>query len=145
MTVLLDASAFVKLVIDEEGTDDVAAIADSTRIAASRLTYPEVRGAIARARWQGKVTSAQASVSRAILDDRWTMTSIVELDTHIARAAGRLLDDAAGLRASDAVHLASAITLADELESFATWDRRLHAAARSLGIPVFPSRLEPGF
>lgn len=142
MTVLLDSSAFAKIAIEESGTADVMAIAATTRIAASRLAYPEVRGAIARALTRRTVNPAQAAVGRDVLDARWAITAVVELDDVVAREAGRLVDEIAGLRASDAVHLASAITLADELEAFATWDRRLHAAAVAIGIPVFPSHLE---
>ena len=41
------------------------------------------------------------------------------------------------LRSLDAIHLASALQLGDELEGIVTYDRRLAEAARQLGIPVF--------
>jgi predicted nucleic acid-binding protein len=43
------------------------------------------------------------------------------------------------LRAADALHLA--LALGAEAASLLTWDRRLGAAARAIGLGVFPSVL----
>jgi predicted nucleic acid-binding protein len=42
----------------------------------------------------------------------------------------------AALRTLDAIHLASAMALTDELDAFVTYDDRLADAARSAGLPV---------
>jgi predicted nucleic acid-binding protein len=52
-----------------------------------------------------------------------------------------LLDEAAsveppGLRSLDAIHLATATLLGDELAAFLVYDTRLAAAARGAGLPV---------
>lgn len=41
-----------------------------------------------------------------------------------------------GLRTLDAIHLATADVLGDDLVAFVTYDRQLAAAARSIGLPV---------
>jgi predicted nucleic acid-binding protein len=40
------------------------------------------------------------------------------------------------LRTLDAIHLASALAIRDELEAFVTYDSRLADAARSAGLSV---------
>jgi hypothetical protein len=40
------------------------------------------------------------------------------------------------LRTLDALHLASAVLLRDELTSFVAYDQRLIAAAETIGLPV---------
>ena len=48
--VYFDSSAFVKLVVEEEGSDLAAALWDGCDVAvSSRLAYPEVRAALAAA------------------------------------------------------------------------------------------------
>jgi len=45
------------------------------------------------------------------------------------------------LRALDALHLASALSLDAEDVIFATWDARLHRAAREHGLRTLPAAL----
>jgi predicted nucleic acid-binding protein len=42
------------------------------------------------------------------------------------------------LRSLDALHLAAALVLPREELLIATWDRRLHAAAHTTGLPLIP-------
>lgn len=58
----------------------------------------------------------------------------LELDERLATAAARRAS--ASLRTLDAIHLASALSLADELDAFVTYDDRLTATARSAGLMV---------
>ncbi len=60
---------------------------------------------------------------------------IMAITEEIAGQASRL--DPPLLRSLDAIHLASALALGEELEGIVTYDRRLAEAARQLGIPVF--------
>jgi len=70
----------------------------------------------------------------------WPAFAIVEVDQ-------RLVEDAAdiavanGLRSLDALHLAAALVLPSEDLLFATWDRRLHAAAGAQGLGLLPDAL----
>jgi predicted nucleic acid-binding protein len=45
------------------------------------------------------------------------------------------------LRSLDALHLAAALTLATSELTFATWDARLHRAAREHGLRTLPAKL----
>lgn len=58
----------------------------------------------------------------------------VEMTPEIVRSASWLMS--AELRTLDAIHLASALGLGGELDSFVTYDSRLAGAARSHGLPV---------
>lgn len=58
----------------------------------------------------------------------------------LVRLDDRLLDAAAGLdgelRSLDAIHVAAAHSLGDDLECVVTYDRRMHAAAAAIGLAV---------
>ena len=90
----------------------------------SRVATVEVTRAIAR------VTTPSADA----LAELWRRTEFVELDAEIAQSAGGIGPPA--LRSLDAIHLASALALAEELEAFVTYDARLADAARALGLTV---------
>ena len=62
------------------------------------------------------------------------LLTFVELDAELARAAAAT--GGAGLRALDAVHIASALRLGPEVERFVTYDSRQASAARAAGLRV---------
>ncbi len=68
--------------------------------------------------------------ARAVLD----ALVLLQVTTDVFETAALL--EPATLRTLDAVHLASALTLGDELEGLVAYDERLATAAASLGIPV---------
>lgn len=68
--------------------------------------------------------------ARAVLD----ALTLTEVTTSVFEQAGRL--DPAALRSLDAIHLAAALDLGDDLESMVTYDDRLTEAANLNGIPV---------
>ncbi len=59
---------------------------------------------------------------------------LLKLSTTVCRRAGMLRP--AVLRSLDALHLAAALELGDEMAGLVSYDRRLNAAARASGIPV---------
>ncbi|MEO5704179.1 MAG: type II toxin-antitoxin system VapC family toxin [Candidatus Limnocylindrales bacterium] len=59
---------------------------------------------------------------------------VIELDPAIARMAAGL--GPGTLRTLDAIHLATALSLGPDLDAFVTYDDRLAAAARAIGLPV---------
>ncbi|HXS33594.1 MAG TPA: type II toxin-antitoxin system VapC family toxin [Solirubrobacterales bacterium] len=65
---------------------------------------------------------------------------VVEISQRLAELAGRVALST-GLRALDALHLASALSLDAEDVIFATWDARLHRAAREHGLRTLPAAL----
>jgi predicted nucleic acid-binding protein len=135
--VYLDASAIVKLLVAEPGSADLAEyIAGRRMCITSRISEVEVRRAVAR---------SEASVDAGHVDSVFAALTIREVDESLAAAAGRLAPPA--LRTLDAIHLATALELAPELEAFVTYDQRLADSAAAAGIPTAspgaPSRALP--
>lgn len=138
MRVLTDASALVKLLVDEEGREHAVAIWDAAdTVFASRLAYPEARAALSRAERRGRFGAARHRTAKRALEEIWARIDVVELSNPVARSAGEVAE-AFGIRAGDAVHLSSALLLADDDLLLATWDRDLGRAARQAGLEVVP-------
>lgn len=141
--VYFDASALVKLVVDEEGSDLADRLwNDGDAILSSRLSYPEVCAALAAARRNRQLTAAQLHRASAQWEELWRGVRPVELRPDLAVRAGELAGRHA-LKASDAVHVASALAIGDPALVVAVWDRRLHAAVRAEGFAVAPATLDP--
>ena len=71
----------------------------------------------------------------------WPAFGVVEMDQALVESAAALALNR-GLRSLDALHLAATLLLGREDLVVATWDRRLHAAARSEGFELLPQTLE---
>lgn len=99
----------------------------------------ECHAALARGTRDQRLTRDQLAAAVAEVDRRWVDLSVVELDSAVAVHAGGLARDQ-GLRAADAIHLASALAVEAEPRevTFACWDRRLWNAARALGFLLVP-------
>ena len=137
MTLYLDTSVIVKLYIREDDSDDVAAeVAGAAVVATSWLAYPEVCAAFERRRRDRSVSPAALKAVRQAFEADWTSWIAVGIDTDLVRHSARLAEKH-GLRAADAVHLASferiLATAEDEDVRFLCADDRLGKAARSLG------------
>jgi uncharacterized protein len=66
------------------------------------------------------------------------------LDVALLPLSDSILDqattiDPAGLRSLDAIHLATALSVRDDIGAFFTYDKRLAEAAAVLGLPVLPA------
>lgn len=115
-------------------------MSDSTLTATSRISYVECRAAFARARRDQRLTERVESMAVRNLDERWPDLHVIELDEALGKRAGELTQRHA-LRAADAIHLASAETIAEGVPSdtrFACWDGRLWEAAAALGFEILP-------
>ncbi len=124
MTVYLDASALVKLVAREQETNAlVAFLAQHPSQATSVIGLVEVRRAAAR----------RPGVAAERVEDVLGRISAIGVDLATVAVAGSI--GPVALRTLDAIHLASAAALGDDLEAFVTYDRRLADAARGLGMP----------
>jgi predicted nucleic acid-binding protein len=64
--------------------------------------------------------------------------SLAGVDETLAREAGALAEQH-GLPGYAAVHLATAVSIADPELVVVTWDRDLATAARASGLPVAPA------
>lgn len=98
------------------------------------------------ARWDGYVASAllAAEAVRACArygaeyaDEAWSgldALALIPIDDDVLAATARI--EPTGLRTLDAVHLATAVSLVDDLGTFVTYDRRLARAAERHGLTV---------
>lgn len=136
--VYFDSSAFVKLVVEEDGSDLAAALWDGCDSAlSSRLAYPEVRSALAAAGRVGRLRPAEQRRAESIWEDFWTATRMVELTAKVTEHAGQLASQYA-LRGADAIHLASVLAIGASATIFAAWDQRLRTGAEAAGVRLAP-------
>lgn len=139
--VYFDSSALVKLIVEEQGTELAAALWDGCDAAlASRLAYPEVRTALAAARRNQDLDEGGFEQVEEEWEEFWAAIRPVELTRAVERHAGELARTHA-LRGADAVHLASALGIADADLVMAVWDQRLHAGALATRLAVAPATL----
>jgi uncharacterized protein len=121
----VDSSALVKLVLEEEESGALRQyLALAGPLATSILATVEVTRAVAR------VAPESAAGVAAVLE----AISLVAFDARIAARAGALKP--VGLRTLDAIHLATALELREDLTAFVSYDDRLSAAALAMGLPV---------
>lgn len=126
----LDTSAALKLVIVEQGStalrrwladrDGEIVSSDLLRtelVRATRLTDP------------GQMVQARAVLDALIL---------LRLSSEIFERAANLQPET--LRSLDALHLAAALELGDDLDGIVTYDARLADGARAIGMPVIAPR-----
>lgn len=136
--VYFDSSAFVKLVVDEDGSDLAAALWDGCDAAvSSRPAYPEVRAALAAAGRAHRLDADGQHQAEVAWEEFWSATRAVELSDAITQHAGQLAGERA-LRGADAVHLASVLAVGSADTQFAVWDQRLRSGAQAAGVPVVP-------
>lgn len=126
MAYYVDTSALTKLVVAESETNALRAwfAATDRNPVSSDLARTELARAVRR-------TAPDRAVQvRDVLD---AMT-LMKVTTAIFEQAGRM--DPALLRTLNAVHLAAALDLGDELEGIVTYDDRMTDAAIHHGIRV---------
>lgn len=141
MIVYFDSSALVKLLVEEDGTDLVAQLWDGCDAAlSSRLAYPEVRATLAAARRNHTLDARGLAAALQLWEEFWSATRPVELRPDVERHAGELAQRHS-LRGTDAVHLASALTVPTSELIVAVWDRRLHIGAQAEGLATAPASL----
>lgn len=130
MAVYVDTSALLKLVVAEPESAALRGFLEgsATTAVSSDLARTEVIRAVRRGAPEQVVTA------RAVLDSLVLLT----VTTETFEAAGRL--DPSMLRSLDALHLAAALSLGDELEAMITYDERLAQACRANGVDVLAPR-----
>lgn len=133
-----DSGAFVKLLVEEDGSDIAAALWDGCdAVVASRLAYPEVRAALAAAGRGRRLDQSGQREAEVAWDAYWSAVRPVELTDAVATSAGRLSARYA-LRGAHAVHLASVLVVGARHAVLAAWDDRLRAGAEAAGVQVAP-------
>lgn len=122
----VDTSAFLKLVVGEQHSDALGAWAEARdgALFASDLVRVEA------------LRAARQHSNEAVMEARRRIGALwlLRLSADVCARAAEL--DPSILRTLDALHLASALAVGDELEGIATYDERLAAAARAHGVPV---------
>lgn len=126
MVYYADTSALVKLVVAEPESPALQAwiAATGTGLATSDLTRTELLRAVRRAAPTHMVRA------REVLDS----LTILRLGTATFESAALL--DPEILRSLDAVHLAAALELGEDLDGMLTYDDRMAHAARLVGVAV---------
>lgn len=125
--IYLDSSAVVKLVRVEPGTAELVTWLEARLampLVSSSLVEVEVPRALRRAAPEAlpAVPAAMARLYR------------LEIDATVRATAAAFADPQ--LRSLDAIHLATALLVASELDAFVTYDDRLHGAAGQVGLPT---------
>lgn len=137
-TAYFDSNAFVKLLIDEDGSDLAVTLWDAaSEVVANILAYPEVRAALAAA-WRSKrIDDDQIDEAEGEWERYWSSVRQIDLTELIARVASQECRNHA-LSGADGVHLASALALSEAGVVVVTWDKRLSLGARAAGLHVSP-------
>lgn len=134
-----DSSALVKLVVEEDGSREVATLWDGAdAVVTSRVAHPEVRAALAAAHRDHRLDDAGHETAKRDWYEFHSALRMVELVESVEERAGDLAE-AHALSGFDALHLASALTLTDAPLVLATWDNRLLRAARTIGLATLPA------
>lgn len=120
----LDTSAFIKLVRSERESRALRAELAGRELVSSVLLSVEGRRA---ARRYGTLAAGRARAALATV-------TLLPIDTPIVEAAGAL--EPAELRSLDALHLATIISLGEDVERVYCYDSRLTYAAQAIGINV---------
>jgi predicted nucleic acid-binding protein len=127
--IYLDSAAVVKLIHVEDGTAELLrwlGNSSGVPVVSSSLAEVEVARALRR-------NAPAALVSMPLVLARLVR---IEMDAVVRATAAAFQEPL--LRSLDAIHLATALTLAGDggLQSFVTYDKRLLAAAADNGLPV---------
>lgn len=121
-----DSSALVKMMVEEPESSMLNAWVEAEQIRAVSSDLARTETIRAVRRYRPDVT-VQA---RSLFDS----VTCVRITSEIVERAALL--DPPGLRSLDAIHLATALELGNEIEGLVTYDERLARAARERGIPT---------
>ena len=139
MTVYFDTSSFIKLYVEEDGSEAVhELIASGEEPASSEVLRVELRGALARIHRASNIDPTGHTMALQKFEADWrNVVKMAVSDTILELAAE--LAERHFLRALDAIHLASALTLDRRQEGelvLSSWDGSLLDAAVAEGIRV---------
>ena len=126
----LDSSAFVKVTVEEPESAALRVFLSEqqSRRTSSALLRTEALRAV-RHLGAAAMTTAREGLRRV---------DLIGIDDRILDAAGML--EPRILRTLDAIHLATALSLGDDLAEIVTYDERMTEAARLLGLPTISPR-----
>jgi uncharacterized protein len=123
--VYLDTSAFMKLVTREAESEALR-----RHLRGARLHTSAILLQTEALRAAGRLSAAHVAAARELLRG----IALIQADRQLYAIAGTLAP--ADLRSLDALHLAAALALGQDLAELVTYDRRMIEAARFHGLPV---------
>ncbi len=126
----LDSSAFVKVVVEEPETR-------ALRDFLSQAEHRRTSSALLRAEALRAVRHL-GSDALAMVREGLRRVDLIAVDDRILDAAGIL--EPKVVRTLDAIHLATALAMGDDLEAIVTYDTRMTEAASLLGLPAIHPR-----
>ncbi len=133
MIVYLDTSSLVKLYVEEDESSKVDALVRSSEFTATSLVaYAEARAAFARRFREKAFTPDEHDRIKEFFDKDWSNYLILSVTLNMIRLAGDLAEKHV-LRGFDSIHLASALTLRQELSlpiAFSCFDDKLQKASK---------------
>ena len=123
--IYIDTSALLRLVFPDDSTPALEGFlrSDPDLVSSTLLTIEARRGTLRR---------APQRLPR--VDVLLGEVQIIGITQSVVETAGRLPDPV--LRSLDAIHLATALLIRDDVDALLTYDERLAIAARSHGIEV---------
>jgi len=138
-TFYADSSALVKLVHEEAESNALRSYLAQADLVSSELVLTEIPRAVRRAVALDPTLPGEGLLNRAgeLID----ALALCPLDRALLAGAGALAEPS--LRALDAIHVASAVSL-DPIDAFVTYDERQAAAARLAGLRTMAPGIEAG-
>jgi predicted nucleic acid-binding protein len=128
----LDTSALVKRFVSEPGSSEIQSLlTEGEPVASATIAYVELYSGLTRRHREGGLSHGQYRLACRRVERDWMALVKVELGAEILSSARGLIQRH-GLRAFDAIHLASALGLqaaANEPVTFVAADQRLLRAA----------------
>jgi predicted nucleic acid-binding protein len=125
--VYLDSSALVKLVVTEP---ESSALMEFLRSQSERVSSAVALVEVPRALRRAGFGASERRRSREVM----ARIALVDVDRRILAAAAAV--DPPALRTLDAIHLATALAVREDLATIVTYDRRLAAAAERVHLEV---------
>jgi uncharacterized protein len=125
--IYLDTSAAAKLIKEERGSAELAVFITErigVPLVSSALIYPELIRAV------GRVDADLVPRATSLLQRIMTVPMATDVVLSSATVGNPLL------RTLDAIHLATALVIAEEISAFVTYDKRLAEAAATAGLNV---------
>ncbi len=141
MNLYIDASALIKLFIQETYSDEIRGLVENANLVATGLiTRAETAAGINRLTRMKVVNQAECEAALGNFRREWGDYHRILVTEQIVIRAD-FLTGQYSLRGYDAVHLACALTWSELLGApvlLATFDKELHNAAQKSGMEVFP-------
>ncbi len=139
MILYFDTSSIIKLYVEEEGSEQARELMASADLGVSSVVaYVEMRAALARIYRSARINVASYHEALRSFDSDWTKLASVALTDSLVGLAADLAERHL-LKALDAIHLASALSLSQRQPvMLSAWDRQLLDAASAEGLQTAP-------